>query len=441
MKKTIILLCWLLPSYQFTASAQGELKEYVSVSAGAGTLLFNGDVGADDQISALSKIRMGYNLSISKRFAGLIGVNLNATMGKLSGNTRSSDLNLNFESTIRQYDATISLHLDNGFILPKDAIAAPYIFIGYGMLKFDPYGDLFSSSGKPYYYWKDGGIYDRPETGTLIDSLGLIVKRDYVYETKLTASENYKRSTFVVPAGIGVKLRLTDKIHMNLNVAYNISMSDFIDNYKANNNTDNYYFGYANLQYVIGKRVFAPSEVPKEDTRYKDVDFTSLENADEDGDGVKDVNDECPNSPKGTKVDSKGCPKDGDGDGVPDHLDKEPNTKKGALVDENGTTLTDEMIAQRWAMRDSVQTVRNKHFEDKPGLETLKEIDTNISENKDKTFVGNNAIPADLRPADYNKDGFISSDEISKTIDNFFEGDSPFTVEKIGRLIDYFFEQ
>ena len=57
---------------------------------------------------------------------------------------------------------------------------------------------------------------------------------------------------------------------------------------------------------------------------------------DSDGDGVTDDLDRCPDTPKGVKVDAKGCPLDSDGDGVPDYLDKCPNTPKGATVDARG---------------------------------------------------------------------------------------------------------
>ena len=60
---------------------------------------------------------------------------------------------------------------------------------------------------------------------------------------------------------------------------------------------------------------------------------------DEDGDGVFDSNDMCPNTPKGVKVDQFGCPVDSDNDGVPDYKDKCENTPAGVKVDANGCAL------------------------------------------------------------------------------------------------------
>ncbi len=57
---------------------------------------------------------------------------------------------------------------------------------------------------------------------------------------------------------------------------------------------------------------------------------------DSDGDGVPNDIDECPGTPEGVKVDSRGCPLDSDGDGVPDYLDKCPGTPKGLEVDCDG---------------------------------------------------------------------------------------------------------
>lgn len=60
---------------------------------------------------------------------------------------------------------------------------------------------------------------------------------------------------------------------------------------------------------------------------------------DSDGDGVLDNVDKCPNTPKGVKVDSTGCPPDSDGDGVYDYNDKCPGTAKGTVVDASGCAV------------------------------------------------------------------------------------------------------
>lgn len=86
---------------------------------------------------------------------------------------------------------------------------------------------------------------------------------------------------------------------------------------------------YAGLNFIFGasKKESAPEPAPV-------VEEPVV--ADEDGDGVPDSLDQCPNTPAGVEVDAAGCPLDADGDGVPDYLDKCPNTPEGALVDENG---------------------------------------------------------------------------------------------------------
>ncbi|MDO3381281.1 di-heme oxidoredictase family protein [Gilvimarinus algae] len=62
--------------------------------------------------------------------------------------------------------------------------------------------------------------------------------------------------------------------------------------------------------------------------------------ADDDGDGVPNQNDACPNTPAGTSVDSNGCavstPTDSDNDGVLDANDACPNTPAGTSVNALG---------------------------------------------------------------------------------------------------------
>jgi outer membrane protein OmpA-like peptidoglycan-associated protein len=60
---------------------------------------------------------------------------------------------------------------------------------------------------------------------------------------------------------------------------------------------------------------------------------------DSDKDGVFDLSDKCPNTPRNTKVDEFGCSVDSDMDGVLDYNDKCPQTPKDVKVDKKGCPL------------------------------------------------------------------------------------------------------
>ncbi len=82
---------------------------------------------------------------------------------------------------------------------------------------------------------------------------------------------------------------------------------------------------------------------------------------DSDGDGVPDYLDKCPGTPKGAAVDATGCPVDSDGDGVPDYLDKCPGTPKGVPVDATGCPIEGiEVMGDEWMVRGKVLFALNK---------------------------------------------------------------------------------
>jgi OOP family OmpA-OmpF porin len=60
---------------------------------------------------------------------------------------------------------------------------------------------------------------------------------------------------------------------------------------------------------------------------------------DSDKDGVPDGIDQEEQTPKGALVDQLGRTRDSDGDGVPDGIDKEPNTRTGAVIDVRGVSI------------------------------------------------------------------------------------------------------
>ena len=421
-----------------TAQTQAEkTKQLPSVAIGAGILSFNGDVGHGVNLSSFSRIRGGYNLTAEERIGKYFGVSLNGLYGKLSDSDRGagSTNNLNFESKIIQGDLNLVLHFDNDLILSRTSIFAPYIFGGIGYLKFDSYGDLKDKNGVAYNYWSDGTIRSLPQTDPGAAGATLI-QRDYTYETKLIDSTtNYKRSTLSIPVGIGFNLKVLSNLSVNVGATYYFTFTDWIDNVKAGKN-DKYLFANVSIQYTFGKDADDSNPI------YNTVDFSALDKLDSDGDGVSDEDDRCPGTPKGVKVNSHGCPDDNDEDGVPDYRDKELMTKKGAMVDENGVTITDKMISEKQSQYDSLATERSEIFNENPSLSYLKDVEAKSTEaRKNSTNAAATTIPYALRSADKNKDGFITTDEITAAIDQFFEGDSDFTVEKLNALIDFFFEQ
>jgi len=148
-----------------------------------------------------------------------------------------------------------------------------------------------------------------------------------------------RESIIAIPLGIGLRLNISERIDFDATINYTIAMGD-IDK-QTDENSDK----FMSANFTIHYDLFTPK--PKEntyfdDSYYVDVDFAKLESEDEDGDLVADIDDFCPKTPIGVKVDDNGCPLDGDNDGIPNYIDQEKNTRKGAVVDEKGVQLTDE---------------------------------------------------------------------------------------------------
>ncbi len=415
-------------------------KEIIAVDGGLGVLTFHGDVGSNSLVGQYSFIRSGFSFAIEKYFNRHFSLSADLLKGKIARDEISSDNlpKLNFESPITD------MGIQATYFFPgkkeKEHSVIPFFSAGFSYLTFDPHGDVLDKNNNPYYYWKDGSIRNLPEEG-MNYFYATNIERDYKYETKLTDSaSNYSRTTFAVPLSTGIKLKLTSWLDANLGLSYHITFSDYLDNVKSGGN-DNYLYSSLSLTWHI---FILPKDVQEQ---YSNVDYASIDKSDTDKDGIPDVNDLCPGTPKGIKVDGRGCPIDSDADGVPDYLDKEPHSKGGLPVDVNGVELTKQRMAELMKIQNGQAAQRkealSEAFNKKPSAEFMKEVEAmqmELRKNPDaKTSAS--TIPYDLRVADWNKDGFISSDEIAKTIDAFFDGSISFNAEQIHRLIDFFFEQ
>ncbi len=152
---------------------------------------------------------------------------------------------------------------------------------------------------------------------------------------------NYDRETgLVFPVGLGLVLDVSERIKMHTNFNYSLSMAD-IDKDLVNSSSDN----YVSVSFSISYDFFTPKPsdyIYRDDSYFSDVNYKLLDKEDSDGDRILDVDDYCPKTPKGVRVDENGCPLDSDNDGIADYIDEEKNTKPGAVVDERGVQLTDD---------------------------------------------------------------------------------------------------
>ena len=180
-----------------------------------------------------------------------------------------------------------------------------------------------------YHFVLENGVYPYIAAGAgaiTIDEKGIRDNTDFLF--------NY---------GAGIKFLITERMYFRGDVRNVLTFED-------NTNSDLIYT--VGFDILLGKKA-EPAPVPKDsdgDGVYDDADQcpgtpqgVAVDSKgcplDSDGDGVYDYKDKCPGTPSGVVVDTDGCPRDSDGDGVYDYLDKCPGTPKGAPVDSVGCPL------------------------------------------------------------------------------------------------------
>ena len=217
---------------------------------------------------------------------------------------------------------------------------------------------LFTSNAKLYEVESDDIFFD-----SKINSLGFNFDynfNNFLSKTKLhpfvtggaqwmyfkTTTQNITKAELETglnfPLGAGISLDISERIRFDVGFNYHISLAD-IDHSEIDQENDNFSVIHFTMHYDL----FTPK--PKEINHYDDshlrnINFDKLDEQDSDGDGISDINDECPDTQLGITVDEKGCPYDTDNDGVYDYIDKEENTKAGSIVNQEGITLTKEQL-------------------------------------------------------------------------------------------------
>jgi hypothetical protein len=361
--------------------------------------------------------------------------NFNYFQGQISGNSYSySDLsrNLNFKTNLSSFGFNVEYRF--GHLFSDQALVRPYLSLGLETVIFSPKGDLSDAQGKTYYYWSDGTIRDAEQASGSSN----LLTRDFKYETDLRLREreefglgNYSQWTLSVPVSAGFQFRIDKRAFLSLGVSYHHALTDFLDNVsyegtsiKGKKGDDSYLYTHVSVHFDL----FSKPAVRMVDLLYADMDFDPIFFDDEDGDLVLDVFDHCPGTPSGVEVDSSGCALDSDLDGVPDYLDQEANTAPGSWVDDEGITVSEEEF---------LSTIQHRN-----NAMPRSEVDAYM------TLIVNNyrlasasEIPERYKPLDTNGDGYMSFDELLKTIDQYFDFQLDLSLDELREVNEFFFSQ
>ncbi|RFZ94278.1 OmpA family protein [Mucilaginibacter conchicola] len=151
------------------------------------------------------------------------------------------------------------------------------------------------------------------------------------------ASSNGTSKEWFIPVGLGFKFNLGSGVNLDLGYQVNFVQTDNFDGLNVGGN-DRFSYAHIGLEFALGSSkkpqlaTYNPVNSMRTEYLWKnqqlqaqvdaekaanaqlrsDLDATNANVAkltvDSDGDGVIDLNDKCPNTPAGTKVDGSGCP-------------------------------------------------------------------------------------------------------------------------------------
>ncbi len=384
---------------------------------------------------------MGYKINIHTYLdpQRYVKANLYTYIGTMTVNQYSSSVdtaNLNFRSDMVTFGANILYDFRN--IFKKDQFITPFISLGAEYVYFNSKSDLKNNTGT-YNYWPDGTIHDRAFPYNYGDVNSGLLHRDFDYETDLRREnekqgfKKYSRGALAVPIEVGLDLFISNRSYLRLAMAYHYVFSDFIDNVAGSGTYikgDSKNDAFVTSSITLHLDLFSDPKTRIQNLLFADVDFDYTMYSDEDGDMIFDGWDQCPGTPADIKVDTLGCPYDADKDGVFDYKDKQQNTRPAAIVDLSGVEITDDEVISFFTNHQGVKRSEVDYFLKLYNDQAPRSARRKLSD-----------LPPKFKTVDLNKDGYISYEEVLKTIDSFYEFESILTYKDIEELIEFFFNQ
>jgi OOP family OmpA-OmpF porin len=282
---------------QTTTSA--EPMRTWSIGVNSGVLTGISPLGGQNDFSNW-KNGFGYGLYVKKQITPGFSLRLDGNRGQVKGDNSKSfnDGNVN-TSPISAYSTELNY---------SASLSAVANLFNWSMFKQQNNAQLYASAG--------GGFVNFTPTTTNNANI---------------TTEMATIDKMVIPVGLGAKFRLAESINLDLGWTISFVDNDKFDGYARGSN-DKYNYGYAGLEFALGKgkqlAFYSPTAATYDEAiaaknlangLKSDLDAQKAENGmlrsemnnllkDSDGDGVADKLDKCPNTPAGTVVDGSGCP-------------------------------------------------------------------------------------------------------------------------------------
>lgn len=335
-----------------------------TVGIGSGMFIYKGDIARKQKLNSPVIGKIGWEFRVTQDITDYLDASFFFIQGKVGANERSSLRNVNFQSSLSV--AGLQLQYNFHHLLPSSRVVEPFLGLGIESFEFLSKTDAYDQFGNKYHYWNDGSIRNIDQDATNSGE-AIILQRDYTYETDIRAANldgfgKYKEKSIAIPLSFGVNFKVSQKISLKVGTSYRFTMTDMIDgisdksvgNRAGDAKKDNLMYSYVNLGYNFGFNF-------KEDPFFLHDD--DLLAGDDDGDGVPNIIDKCPDTPLEALVYENGCPQDKDGDGVPDYRDLELESPDSTLVDANGVSVTDDMF-EKWYQQRNDTTGEFAVYED-----------------------------------------------------------------------------
>lgn len=433
------------------------------ISLGAGVLSFFGDVKnpGNNMLSGKNGFKLNVSTFVGKK--NMFKGNVFAIFGSMSGHDFGlsrkmqmapalpvdGDGNTIFPNSSFSTDFyQVGLNLEYGFghLIKDQRKFRPFVSIGFSPIFFSPKGNWKYKNAAPgtsmyYHYWSDGTIRDFDQNST--DAFRAKIRSfDNDYETDLSSAKlfrkgTYSQNSFAIPLEIGFDFFLSYRVSLRVSTAINYTFTDNIDNFdsevaknigaKDNGYNDIFTFTHFTMNFDL----FSEKKSYTIEKMFADLDNFDYEVllADQDGDGVLDVMDLCPDTPEGVRTDSiAGCPFDADKDGIYDYMDEEANTPEGATIDDKGVSIPESKIEEMFQPKNAV--LRKE----------IRVIPVAPIWTRSITFTPG-VIPDKFKKVDADGDGYISFTELLKSVDDYFDEKTDYKPEDIYELNSFFFSQ